>query len=165
MPATPHYWLKNTPKEVLAAPFADQAARQQLLNAATSNKDDQLAITIWLTNIEQIHQFVRHVPDLAWELMDYATEPLTLIYAEAKPLIRGENPPEEIAVRLITQPELLKLLTTRQPWISVCTQDVSPDFPFEGWVTKKIELKVKGKPPQKLKTMRVFDNGRFNILP
>jgi len=163
MPVSLKYWLKNTPEEVLAVPFADYTARLELLNKAISKKD-RPTYTVWLTQIEQIHQFVRHVPDLAWELMDYATEPLSLIYADAKPLFKDDASPPEISVRLITQTELLKVLTTRQPWISMRLEDISPDFSFESWVMKRIELKTKGKPLQKLKTMRVFDNGRFSIL-
>jgi hypothetical protein len=163
MLASLKYWLKNTPEEVLVVPFADHAARQELLSAATS-RTDRPAFTIWLTQIEQIHQFVQHVPDLAWELMDYATEPLSLIYSDAKPLASNKNPPTEISARLIIQPELLKILTTRQPWVCVRLEEIPQDFPIESWVTKQIELKTKRKPPQRLKTMRVFDNGRFSIL-
>lgn len=164
MPVSLKYWLKNTPEEVLAVPFGDFAARQELI-AATLPRADRPSFTVWLTRMEQIHQFVQHVPDLAWELMDFATTPLSLIYSDAKPLARDETPPTEISVRLIIQPELLKVLTTRQPWISVRIKDIIPDFPIESWMTKQIELRVKGKPPQTVKTMRIFNNGQFSFLP
>ncbi|MGD1892208.1 MAG: hypothetical protein ACFB15_16670 [Cyclobacteriaceae bacterium] len=164
MTSSLRYWLTNTPEEVLTVPISDRTAWQELLGMTISS-DEKPHFTIWLTQIEQIHQFVRQVPDLAWELMDYATEPLSLIYADAKPLGRNEAPTTEIAVRLLIQPELLKLLTTRQPWFSVRVEDISSKFSIENWITKRIELKTKGKQPPRLKTMRIFDNGRFSFLP
>lgn len=164
MVTSPKLLLKNTPEDVLLIPFSDVSTWQELL-LKINNPSNYPAYTVWITQIEQIHQFVRQVPDLAWELMDYATEPLSIIYNNAKPLTREAEPPNEICIRLIVQPKILQLLSVKHPWISIRLTDLPNSFSTKAWASKELDLKDKNVLLQRLKIMRVFDNGRFAFLP
>ncbi len=73
-----------------------------------------------LDHESKLQSYVKHVPDQAWELIEYSEKPLTIIYDEAKNL-----PPEviakdgSIAIR-ITRDEFCKNLVSalRKPVIS-----------------------------------------------
>ncbi|MCG8410169.1 MAG: threonylcarbamoyl-AMP synthase [Bacteroidales bacterium] len=49
-------------------------------------RNDQKSLLILLDNAGKIPSYVGSVPDVAWDLIDFATKPLTIIYNDAKNL-------------------------------------------------------------------------------
>ncbi|MEQ9438625.1 MAG: hypothetical protein RIG62_06235 [Cyclobacteriaceae bacterium] len=155
--------LKNTPADVLVTPYRNTSARQELLSFPQQNTEIPFC-TVWITQIEQIHQFVQQIPDLAWELMEYATEPLSLVYTRAKPWPGERKVLTEVCVRLLTHPKALKLLGSNQPWISVETDHLMDKKQGVAWTEKEVDCFDARIAPQKLKIMRVYDDDSFTFL-
>jgi len=163
MPAPVRLILRKTPEDVLAVSFSDEVACQQLLSILTPIPRPNY--TIWLTQIEQIHRFVYQVPDLAWELMDYATEPLSLVYQRAKPMFSGQLASEEICIRLLSEVSLLKELPGQQCWLTTTTAELPDEFPIKNWIEKEVDMSRIMKGVRPVKKLRVYDNGEFSFLP
>nr|WKN36835.1 hypothetical protein K4G66_31200 [Tunicatimonas sp. TK19036] len=153
--------LRNTPEDVLVSPVKSTDDCRKLL----SFLQDQInpAYTIWLTQIEQIHQFVFNIPDLAWELMEYANEPLSIIYTHPKAVF-GDKQPPEVCIRLLRQPQLLKILSGKNAWLSVRIADLENARQAMAWTGKEINCAERTSQYTKVKIMRVFDNGQFSFL-
>ena len=69
-----------------------------LLRQAVDNEQ----ITILISKIEQLSEYVLEVPDLAWNLVEFAEKPLTVIYPKGKNLpnnLMGKD--GSIAIRLV----------------------------------------------------------------
>lgn len=47
-------------------------------------RDDSKALVILINEIGQLHSYVKEVPEIAWDIVDFAEDPLTVIYQEAK---------------------------------------------------------------------------------
>lgn len=63
---------------------------------------DSKAFIILITKIEQLSEYVLEVPELAWNLVEFAEKPLTVIYPKGKNLptnLMGED--GSIAIRLV----------------------------------------------------------------
>lgn len=63
---------------------------------------DNEQITILISKIEQLSEYVLEVPDLAWNLVEFAENPLTVIYPKGKNLptnLMGAD--GSIAIRLV----------------------------------------------------------------
>ncbi|WKN42002.1 hypothetical protein [Tunicatimonas pelagia] len=164
MPIPSRVLLRNTPENVVATAFSSTASCQQLLSHTSVTKM-QPPYTIWLTQIEQIHRFVYHIPNLAWELMDYATEPLSLIYKQAKPLFTNEAAPREVCIRLIAEPFLRKQLTGQHAYLAVALERIKDEFPITDWVDQEIDMSRVLKGTRPVRVMRIYDNGEFSFVP
>ncbi|MEM8965333.1 MAG: hypothetical protein AAGE93_02875 [Bacteroidota bacterium] len=164
MPTPSWLLLRNTPEDVVATPFLNDQACQKLFSYAKVSAD-RPSYTIWLTQIEQIHQFVYRIPDLAWELMDYATEPLSLVYSHVKPFLSEEPAPAEVCIRLINEPPLQKVLSNRYAWLNIALDVLSQEISITDKVKKEINIKNKAMPHRAIKIMRVYDNGEFSFIP
>ena len=65
-------------------------------------RSDSKAFIILITKIEQLSEYVLEVPELAWNLVEFAEKPLTVIYPKGKNLpanLMGED--GSIAIRLV----------------------------------------------------------------
>lgn len=66
---------------------------------------------ILIHDITQLYDYVMRIPELAWDLLDFAEKPLTLLLGEGKnlpdPLLREDG---EIAVMLVKEPALLTFM-------------------------------------------------------
>lgn len=50
------------------------------------NRKDTRSMLVLLDNPNRLHQYIEEVPEIAWELVEVANKPLTLIYPSAKNL-------------------------------------------------------------------------------
>ncbi len=50
------------------------------------NRDDSKSMLVLLDNEAKLNSYVTQVPELAWDLIDFATKPTTIIYPNAKNL-------------------------------------------------------------------------------
>ena len=116
---------------------------------------------VLIAHLDQLHNFVQRIPPLAWELLEYATEPLEIVYPERKPALAGSEMPTSICIRWVKQPRLLRLVQQEGPLWAVRPQgtilaDASP------W--KKVDCSDKKYPYQRVKTVVVAADGTFSFL-
>ncbi|MEM9832849.1 MAG: hypothetical protein AAF944_19610 [Bacteroidota bacterium] len=164
MPNTSWLLLRNTPEDVVATPFLKNIDCKELL-AHVPRATDRPTYTIWLTRIEQIHQFVSRIPNLAWELMDYATEPLSLVYSHTKPLFPEEVTPPEVCIRLVNEHSLLRVLSPKYAWLTVALDRLPSGACISDRIGKDIRIKNSAWSRRSIKIMRVHDNGEFSFIP
>ena len=70
----------------------------RLLNQRPDNK----GLTILISKIEQLSEYVLEVPEIAWNLVEFAEKPLTVIYPKAKNLPLNLMAADgSIAIRLV----------------------------------------------------------------
>ena len=164
MLSTSKILLKNTPENILAASFSKVTACQQLLSFI-SPVSSQPDYTVWLTQIEQIHQFVYHIPNLAWELMEYATEPLSIVYNKVKPIFPGGDAPNEICIRLVIEPPLRKVLSNKQAWLTATSLVLKDEFSVNDWIDREVDMSRAMKGTRPIKTMRIYNDNEFSFVP
>jgi L-threonylcarbamoyladenylate synthase len=66
------------------------------------NRPTNKGLILLISKIEQLSEYVEQVPDIAWDLVEFAEDPLTVIYPKGKnvsPLLLG--PDGSIAIRLV----------------------------------------------------------------
>ena len=64
--------------------------------------DEPGAVTVLIGEIGQLQQYVRKVPEIAWDLVEFAEKPLTVTYADGQHVPPGVLSPEgRIAIRLV----------------------------------------------------------------
>lgn len=66
------------------------------------NRPSTKGLIVLISKIEQLSEYVEQVPDLAWDLVEFAEDPLTIIYPKGKnvsPYLLGTD--GSIAIRLV----------------------------------------------------------------
>ncbi len=66
------------------------------------NRPASKGLIVLIAKIEQLSEYVEQVPDLAWDLVEFAEDPLTIIYPKGKnvsPSLLGSD--GSIAIRLV----------------------------------------------------------------
>jgi L-threonylcarbamoyladenylate synthase len=69
---------------------------------ALKNRPSTKGLIVLISKIEQLSEYVEQVPDLAWDLVEFAEDPLTIIYPKGKnvsPYLLGTD--GSIAIRLV----------------------------------------------------------------
>ncbi|WDF68158.1 L-threonylcarbamoyladenylate synthase [Sphingobacterium oryzagri] len=107
----------------------NQAAVEKIF--ALKGRDKSKSLIVLLHNDNQIASYVQTVPEVAYELIEYAEKPLTIVYSNAKNL--AENAIAEdgsIGIRIVRHPFCEQLLQRfRKPIISTSANisgDASP---------------------------------------
>ncbi len=120
-----------------------------------------LAYRVLIAHLDELHNFVQRVPPLAWELLEYASEPLEIVYPERKPLLIRPDQPLPICVRWVKQPQLLRLVQKEGPlWAVRPAATATIDSP--PW--KKIDCSSKKYPYQRVKTVALSSDDTFGFL-
>ena len=115
---------------------------------------------VLIAHLDQIHSFVQRIPPLAWELLEYASEPLEIVYPEKKPALVHAGQPQAICIRLVKQRQLLRLVQKEGPLWAVhpaTTAMASPPW-------KKIDCSSKKYPYHRVKTVVLGPNDTFSFL-
>lgn len=59
-------------------------------------------LIVLISKIEQLNEYVEQVPDIAWDLVEFAEDPLTVIYPKGKNVSKHVLGPDgSIAIRLV----------------------------------------------------------------
>jgi L-threonylcarbamoyladenylate synthase len=69
---------------------------------AIKNRPENKGLILLISKIEQLKEYVEQVPEIAWDLVDFAEDPVTVIYPKGKnvsPHLLG--PEGSIAIRLV----------------------------------------------------------------
>jgi len=84
----------------LGCDVRDDQAVEKILEL--KNRPASKGLIVLISKIEQLSEYVEQVPDIAWDLVEFAEDPLTIIYPKAKnvsPLLVGLD--GSIAIRLV----------------------------------------------------------------
>jgi L-threonylcarbamoyladenylate synthase len=85
---------------VLACDARNEKSVEKLLKVQQST--DNEAINILISKIEQLSEYVWEVPEIAWNLVEFAEKPLTVIYPKGKNLpLNVQTASGMIAIRLV----------------------------------------------------------------
>lgn len=94
-------------------------------------RSDSKALIVLISSIEQLWDYVEQVPEIAWDIVEFADQPLTIIYPKAKRLAANLSAEDgSIAIRLV-QDDFCKRLINRlnRPIVSTSANisgEVSP---------------------------------------
>ncbi len=93
--------------------LACDATNEKALNRIKNIKGrpDDKAFIILISDISQLNIYVDKVPDIAWDLVEFAEKPLTVIYPKAKNLPQCLLPADgSIAIRLVKDEHCKQLI-------------------------------------------------------
>lgn len=66
------------------------------------NRPIDKGLILLISKIEQLNEYVEQVPDIAWDLVEFAEKPLTVIYPKGKNVSKHVLGPDgSIAIRLV----------------------------------------------------------------
>lgn len=78
----------------------DEQAVKQLLQV--KNRPDDKGLIIIISRIEQLYDYVNKVPDIAWDIVEFAEKPLTVVYPGGRnvagPVLGTDG---SVAIRLV----------------------------------------------------------------
>ncbi|PLX12396.1 MAG: threonylcarbamoyl-AMP synthase [Marinilabiliales bacterium] len=113
----------------LACDATNQEAIEKIY--AIKKKTDHKAMLILLSNANRLYQYIKDIPDIAWELIDNSVKPLTIIYPNAKNLpesIMGTD--KSIGIRIVDEPFCNQLLERfKKPIVSTSANISGVNFP------------------------------------
>ena len=116
---------------------------------------------VLIAHLDQLHDFVQRIPPLAWDLLEYASEPLEIVYPERKSTLVHPDQPLTICVRWVKQPQLLRLVQKEGPlWAVYPKTTATIDSP--PW--QKIDCSSKKYPYQQVKTVVLSSDDTFSFL-
>lgn len=108
-------------------------------------REDAKALIILIEDIGQLWDYVVNVPEIAWDMVEFAENPLTLVYPKGKNLAQNVMAEEgSIAIRLVKDEFCKQVIRKlRKPLVSTSANisgEVTPRFFNE--VDEKIKSKV-----------------------
>lgn len=66
------------------------------------NRPSEKSFIVLISGVEQLYDYVKKVPELSWDLVDFAEKPLTVIYPEGKNLPDSVTAEDgSVAIRLV----------------------------------------------------------------
>lgn len=133
-------------------------------------------LIVLISKIEQLSEYVEEVPEIAWDLVDFAEDPLTVIYPKGKNVSTHLLGPDgSIAIRLLKD-EFCKGLVYRYQRAIVSTsanisgspspidfQSVDPEIKDQvDYILQPEMLKPKGVKPSKI--VKLGLGGEFTMI-
>ena len=154
--------LKNTPEDLWAVSVKDPTARGQLKSLTADTQQGILPIfRVLIAYVDQLHDFVQHVPPLAWELLEYAQEPLEIVYPKRKFTVSDDDDAPQICVRWAKQPKLLRYLQKAGPVWAIPTSFCSSNPLPPAYI---IDCRDKNAPYLLVKTVAISTDDTFAFL-
>ncbi len=156
------FLLKNTPEDVLATHALASESFQKIADAALPTSKPELPFyTVWISREEELHDFLYQIPDLAWEMLEYAEEPLEMIYPHRKfSSPRNESAQQPIAIRLVKGRKLQGFVRRHGPLLafrSVTKQN-------HDIADETHDLQEKESAYSSVKSMKLFADGSFTFI-
>lgn len=155
--------LNNTPLNVIAThAFAKENIDRIVQNLNIHNDSPHPSYTILINQEEDLHRFVSHIPDLAWEMLEYAEEPLELVYPKKKYQSSLDTQDNFISIRVVKSRNLSQVVKKNGPLITFSVDLLKKDNSLP--IDEEINCNEKNSPYQKVKTMKLFEDGSFTFL-
>ncbi|MDF9796901.1 L-threonylcarbamoyladenylate synthase [Catalinimonas alkaloidigena] len=154
--------LRNTPLDVIAThAFANDSIDTIIQNLNIDNNSTLPHYTILISREEDLHSFVTNIPELAWEMLEYAEEPLELLYPKKK-YQNALDRDEFISIRVVKSPKLKQVVQQYGPLITISADLLKRDNSLT--INKEINCSEKNNPYNQVKTMKLFSDGSFTFL-
>ena len=106
------------------------------------NRPASKGLIVLISKMEQLSEYVEQVPDLAWDLVEFAEDPLTIIYPKGKnvsPSLLG--PDGSIAIRLVKDEFCKGLIYRYQRGIVSTSANLSGDASPINFETVAVSIK------------------------
>lgn len=107
-------------------------------------REDSKAVIILIESISQLWDYVANVPEIAWDVVEFAENPLTVVYPKGKrlaPNVMAEN--GSIAIRLVKDEFCKKVIQKlRKPLVST-SANISGDRTPQSFQEINEEIKNK----------------------
>lgn len=162
--STSIFLLSNTPENVVAThAFARESILTIMDHMIPASANPATSYSIWISREEDLHDFVFHIPDLAWEMLEYAEEPLEILYPKRKynPTSASDTQ-SHISVRLVKGEKLIHFVKKNGPLISFPLSVL--DNQLSTVVDEEYDLRDKGNNYSVVKSMKLFEDGSFTFL-
>lgn len=162
--STSIFLLSNTPENVVAThAFARESILTIMDHVKPASANQAVPYSIWISREEDLHDFVFHVPDLAWEMLEYAEEPLEILYPKRKykPLSAADTQ-SHISVRMVKGEKLINFVKKNGPLISFPLSLL--DDQLSTVADGEYDLRDKGNNYSVVKRMKLFEDGSFTFL-
>ncbi|WKN30611.1 hypothetical protein PZB74_16740 [Porifericola rhodea] len=154
------FLLKNTPETLIGTHvYAKDTIERIRANAGASN-DESPNYSILIYREEDIHYFVSQVPELAWEMIEYAEEPLELLLPHKK----YQTPFDEssfISIRLVKEEKLKQFVRKNGPIIAF---RAAKNFSEDALIDETVDCREKDSKYTVVKVMKLFEDGSFTFL-
>lgn len=155
--------LTNTPLNVIAThAFAKENIDTIVQNLNIHNDSPLPSYTILINQEEDLHHFVSHIPELAWEMLEYAEEPLELVYPKKKYQSPLDTQESFISIRVVKSKTISQLVKKHGPLITFSVDFLKKENTLS--IDEEINCNEKNSPYQKVKTMKLFEDGSFTFL-
>lgn len=143
---------------------------------AIKKRSLEKSLIILLHTDYQLQSYLKEVPEIAYELIEYSDKPLTVVYSEAKNLAENLIAPDgSIGIRVVDHPFCTPLLQRfRKPIVSTSANfsgqpnpknfnDISDDIlSLVDYVAEYGQHQIKDASPSTI--MRLHNNGEFKFL-
>lgn len=158
------FLLENTPITVLAThALAKDSSILRIASCEYIATESGLPpYAVWISREEDLHDFVYQIPDLAWDMMEYAEEPLEILYPQRKYVSPLQEASEEpVSIRLVRGKKLETFVRRHGPLLTfpVQSMDTQP-----GWIDEQHDLREKEQTHKRVKSMKLFTDGSFTFV-
>jgi L-threonylcarbamoyladenylate synthase len=98
---------------------------------AIKQRSDAHSMLVLLDDAVSLDRYLQEVPEIAWDLIEFSDEPLTIIYSGAKNLARNLIPPDgTIGIRIVRDEFCRKLIRQfRKPVVSTSANISGKSWP------------------------------------
>ncbi|MDQ3395555.1 MAG: hypothetical protein M3512_15805 [Bacteroidota bacterium] len=149
--------LKGAPQILIG----DYKKEEMLLALKSLVPGFENKVTLLIHDITQLYDFVGKIPEIAWDIVDFAEDPLDVIYPAGKnvssALLRNNG---GIRIRLVKEGELFKVLKLYRKaffCIAVAKNELIDKIPFQEVEIKDFKLSSK--------IILLEMNGEIRFLP
>jgi L-threonylcarbamoyladenylate synthase len=89
----------------------DVRNEEAVIRIQALKKRNSQPLTVLISDIGQLHDYVQKVPDIAWDIVEFAEKPLTVVYPKGKNVAPGVLASDgSIAVQLVRDEFCQKLI-------------------------------------------------------
>ena len=152
----------------------NEAAVEKVFTA--KQRQDSKSLIILLDDAIKIPDYVKDVPEMAWDLIDLATTPLTIIFDGAKNLAKNLIAPNgSIAIRVTADPFCKELIKKHKKPITSTSANISGGISptcfadIDESILKQADYVVNLRRTEKSNIkpssiIKIFENNRFEII-
>ncbi|MEI7596401.1 MAG: L-threonylcarbamoyladenylate synthase [Bacteroidota bacterium] len=139
-------------------------------------RTDSKSLIILIDEEKKLHDYVNTIPEMAWELIDISTSPLTIIYEKAMKLAPNLIPADgSIAIRITKDPFCRELIKKFKKPITSTSANISGekspsnyseiDESFLKQADYVVNLRRNEKGNAKASSIiKIFENGQFELI-
>lgn len=161
--STSIFLLSHSPEKLIATnAYAKESIQQILDNLKPEAAKHTPAFTIFINQEGDLYHFTSTIPELAWEMLEYAQEPLNILYPKSKYNI-SLSQENYISVRLVNTDKLTQLVRKNGVLITFPYHLLKKEHNLK--IDEEINCQEKNSSYTSVKTMKLFEDDSFTFLP